>query len=121
MNVESSTLARQLVALPGFVEHEALGWRVIHNGVECGAHGFRGFRASVVAWRRNGAVLDLSDDATAGCLLAWLWRVDPSMHVHRDGDAYIVHVAPGVAEHTGPTLGDALARALIAALTQVGA
>jgi hypothetical protein len=66
-------------------------------------------RGRVEAW-----VLDLTDDATGGVLLGMLWSADPSLHVHRDGDSVIVHVAPRVVEHTGPSLGAAAASALLA-------
>lgn len=59
-------------------------------------------------------VPDLADPATAGVLLAELLDLDPSLHIHRDGDGYLVHVAPGVCEYVGATLGEAVARALLA-------
>jgi hypothetical protein len=57
---------------------------------------------------------DLGDDSTAGALLVDLLAADPSLHVHRDGPRYIVHCAPGIAEHHGATLGEAVALALLA-------
>jgi hypothetical protein len=63
----------------------------------------------VVVW-----ALDLTDDATGGSLLGMLWSADPSLHIHRDGDGVIVHLAPGVVEHVAPSLGAAVASALLA-------
>lgn len=128
-------LARALVALPGWRwvpgmlavypgrEHygEArLSWTVTENDerAEYMGHDYAG---SFPTWGwpspGSGWLPDLDDPATAGCLLAMVLALDPSASIESLGREPVLYVDVGDDTDTpcsGPTLGEACARALVA-------
>lgn len=114
-----SDLARALVAHPNGPKHDTLSDELTVANAPGGWPRHRAYDGIVwqmdpEAGSSDAWIPDLADPATAGVLLVQLFEADPSMHVHRDGDGYIVHVAPGVCERSGRHLGEAVAKALLA-------
>lgn len=122
MTPEQTDLARRLPKLwaPGMV----LKWTAIDGhpvSVRLDGTCTRGcciVRDGAFRPKPPDALADLDDDATAGCLLTRLWALDPDSgwHVHGPGGTrrFVVHDANGEREHSGSTLGEAVARALLA-------
>lgn len=132
----SHDIARQLVtAYPDFRSHGNVRWCVGREGITYTAHAYRGAPRQWGSghWFNTCAVLDLSDPATGGILLARLWAIDPRARVDRYDDVVRVTVngkACGPVDYedrdddgrwwfyvTGPTLGHACAAALVALTT----
>ena len=128
MSPEETSLARLLVALPG--------WRWVLGMPVC-VPDDRGHVTAVLDGGEGVTVYVCFDEetrscrfdeetslllpcpaapATAGILLGMLWAADPDAgwHVHGPPGLICVHRADGTDEHYGDSLGVAVARALVA-------
>lgn len=125
MPTTSDDLARALVGLPGWRWRAGMRWICpdptewhrewdLTVGRVLGDEGILGPIGAPV-----GALPDLDDEATGGCLLAMVLALDPGASVESLGREPVIYVDTGDDSDT-PCAGSTLARACAAALVAVG-